>query len=179
MIGLKVLVKRWGSLSLIILAMAMLTINVGQAGESSGLRLEIEPIKQIYSSHEGLVVKFTFTAQEKTKLCLAKDILSQMQISISRPGKGKIPLQPLVLKDNSEIFQQPMKVQWLNSGQSVTLRANLKRYQFVDADQWTPGEYNVSAAFNLCEQTPAEVVTDPGQETPIKAARQGWFMIMI
>lgn len=153
--------------------------SAGQAGEPVALRLEIEPTKQIYSNHEGLVVQFTFKAKEKIKLCLAKDILSQMQISISRPGKGKIPLQPLVMKDNSQIFQEPMKVQWLESGQGVTLRANLKRYRFADEEQWTPGEYNVSAVFNLCEQTPQEVVTDPGQEIPVKAVRQGWFMIMI
>lgn len=151
----------------------------GQAGEPVALRLEIEPTKQIYSSHEGLVVKFTFTAKEKTKLCLAKDILSQMQISISRPGQGKIPLQPLVMRDNSRIFQEPVKVLWLNSGQRLTLRANLKRYQFFSEEQWTPGEYNVSAVFNLCEQSSAEVVTDLGQEIPVKAIRQGWFMIMI
>lgn len=157
--------------------------SVSQAGEpvadSKKLRLEIEPLKQIYSNHEGLVFKFTFTANEKTKLCLAKDILSQMQIAISRPGKGRVALKPLVIQDNSAIFKQPMTVQWLESGESVTLRANLKRYQFVDAEQWTPGEYNVNATFNLCEQTPVEVVTDPGQEIPIRAARQEWFMIMI
>ena len=183
MTGSKVLVKRLWPLCFIILAAFGFLASVSRAGEpasnANSLRLEIEPIKQIYSNHEGLVFKFIFTAHERTKLCLAKDILSQTQISISRPGKGKVPLKPLVIQDNSEIFQEPMKVQWLDSGESVTLRANLKRYQFVDAEQWTPGEYNVNATFNLCEQTPTEVVTDPGQEIPIKASRQGWFMIMI
>lgn len=163
----------------IILVAFCLMASVGQAGEPVGLRLEIEPTKQIYSVREGLVVKLVFKANQKTKLCLAKDILSQMQVSISRPGQGKLALQPLVIKDNSTIFQEPMKVLWLESGQSLTLRANLKRYHFLDTDQWTPGEYNVSATFNLCEQTPAEIVTDPGQEIPVKAVRQGWFMIMI
>ncbi len=151
----------------------------GQAGEPAGLQLDAEPLKQIYSSHEGLVFRFVFTAHSKTKVCLAKDILSQMQISISRPGKGRIALKPLVMRDNSEIFQEPMKVQWLDSGESLMLRANLKRFQFATAEQWTPGEYNVDATFNLCEQTPDESVTDPGKETPVKAVRQGWFMIMI
>jgi hypothetical protein len=164
--------------SIILVALCWLA-STGQAGEPVGLRLEIEPIKQIYSIREGLVVKLIFKANQKTKLCMAKDILSQMDIAIFRPGQGKLALQPLVIKDNSTIFQEPMKVQWLESGQSLTLRANLKRYQFLDTDQWTPGEYNVSATFNLCEQTPAERVTDPGREIPVRAVRQGWFMIMI
>lgn len=155
-------------------------LSAGQGGiAKQGLRFEIEPIKQIYSSHEGLVFRLTFTAQEKTKICLAKDILAQTQISISRPGKGKIPFKPLILRDNSKLFQQPMKVQWLESGEKLTLRANLKRFQFMSDEQWTPGEYNVDATFNLCEQTDAELVTDPGQEIPIRAVRRGWFMIMI
>jgi hypothetical protein len=148
-------------------------------GTPPGLKLQLEPTKQIYTNHEGLVVKFIFTAQSKTKLCLDKDILSQMQINISKPGKGKIPLKPLVLKDNSQIFQEPMKVLWLDSGESLTMRANLKRFQFDNGEQWIPGEYSVNAVFNLCEQTPAETVTDPGQEIPIKSSGQGWFMIMI
>lgn len=152
---------------------------MGLAGEPTGLKLEIEPTKQIYSSHEGLVLKFTFTARSKTKLCLAKDILSQTQVTISRPGKGKVLLKPLVMRDNSALFQEPMQVQWLDSGESLSLRANLKRFQFDDGEQWTPGEYNVDARFNLCEQTPAEEVTDPGQEIPVKAVHPGWFMIMI
>jgi hypothetical protein len=175
----RILVKRIGSLSFIILASLACLIHPGWAGELQRLRLEIEPTKQIYSSREGLVVKLTFTANEKTKLCLAKDILSQVQIAISRPGQGKMALQPLIIQDNSKIFQEPMKVQWLDSGQRVTVRANLKRYRFVDSEQWTPGEYNVNATFNLCEQTPMRMVADPGMEIPIKAVKQGWFMIMI
>lgn len=153
------------------------------AGEASGLvlpglMLKVEPAKQIFSSREGLVTRFTFKAQSKTKLCLDKDILSQMQVTIARSGSGTLPLKPLVLKDNSQLFQEPMKVVWLEAGQSLTLRANLKRYQFDGGEQWTPGEYSVGATFNLCEQTPAQKVTDPGRETPVKSERQGWFMIM-
>jgi hypothetical protein len=175
----RILVKRISLLFFIILATLACMINLGRAGELQRLRLEIEPTKQIYSNREGLVVKLTLTANEKTKLCLAKDILSQMQISISRPGQGKMALQPLIIQDNSKIFQEPMKVQWLDSGQRVTLRANLKRFRFVDSEQWTPGEYNVNATFNLCAQTPTDVVTEPEVEIPIKAVKQGWFMIMI
>lgn len=163
----------------IILICLALCLGWVQAGEPTGLRLQIEPTKQIYSLKEGLVVKFIFTANQKTKLCLSKDILSQMQVSISRPGQGRLALQPLVINDNSTIFQEPMRVHWLEAGQSLTLRANLKRYRFVDTDQWTSGEYTVSATFNLCEQTPSELVTDPGQEIPVKAVHPGWFMIMI
>lgn len=125
------------------------------------------------------MAKFTFLARSRTKLCLAKDLLSQMQVNISRSGTGKLPLKPLVIKDNSQIFQEPMKVVWLDAGESLSLRANLKRYQFDGGNQWTPGEYGVNATFNLCEQTPDPVVTEPGKETPVKASGQGWFMIMI
>ena len=150
------------------------------AGDApAGLKMEIQPTKQIYSIREGLVMKFIFTAQAKTKLCLDKDIFSQMQVTIAKPGIGKVPLKPLVLKDNSQMFQEPMKVQWLEAGESMTLRANLKRFQFDSGETWAPGEYSVNAVFNLCEQTPAEKVTEPGQEIPIKSVGQGWFMIMI
>lgn len=123
-------------------------------------------------------MQFIFTANTKTKLCLDKDILSQLQLSVFRSGQGKLPLQPLVIKDNSHLFLTPMRVVWLLPGQSLTVRANLKRLQFEDGTVWAPGEYNADATFNLCEQTPVEPVTEPGRETPIKAARQGWFMIM-
>jgi hypothetical protein len=102
-----------------------------------------------------------------------------MQVTIVKPGIGKIPLKPLVITDNSQIFQEPMQVLWLESGESVTMRANLKRFQFDNGEEWAPGEYNVNAVFNLCEQTPAETVTDPGKETPIPSTGRGWFMIMI
>jgi hypothetical protein len=149
------------------------------AEEGPGLKLNVEPIKQIFSTREGLVFKYTFTAQRKVKLCLSKDLLSQIQVDISHSGRGKMPLQPLVIQDNSQIYQEPMRVLWLENGQSVTLRANLKRYQFSNGEKWTPGEYSVNTTFNLCEQTPAETVTDPGKEIPIHASQQGWFMIMI
>jgi hypothetical protein len=168
-------------LLIIILVSGLAVAGRGYAtdGDGAGLKLRLEPTKQIYSNHEGLVMKFIFMAQSKTKLCLDKDILSQMQITIAQPGQGKIPLKPLVLTDNSQIFQEPMKVLWLEAGDSVTLRANLKRFQFDGGNQWAPGEYSVNAVFNLCEQTPAEVVTDPGKEIPVKSTGQGWFMIMI
>jgi hypothetical protein len=170
---------RFGLLCFIITLALCFVSNPVHAGDAPGLKLDIEPIKQLFSSREGLVFKFTFRAQSRTKLCVAKDILSQMQVNISRSGTGKLPLQPLVIRDNSQIFQEPMRVYWLNTGQSIALRANLKRYQFNDGEHWTPGEYNVDATFNLCEQTPEENVTDPGKESPIKSSRQGWFMIMI
>lgn len=166
-------------LCFIIAALVLFGLPFSFAGDDALLRLDVEPLKQIFSSREGLVAKFTFTAQKRTKLCLAKDLLSQMQVTISRSGRGKLPLQPLVMRDNSQLFQEPMRVYWLDPGQSVTLRANIKRYQFNEGEHWTAGAYNVGATFNLCEQTPDETVTDPGQEIPIKASRQGWFMIMI
>lgn len=169
--------KNW-ALFTIIPALVWMMAGYVRAGEAPGLLLQVEPAKQIFSSREGLVTRFTFKAQSKTKLCLDKDILSQVQVTISRSGTGKLPLKPLVIKDNSQIFQEPMKVVWLEAGQSLTLRANLKRYQFDGAEQWIPGEYSIGATFNLCEQTPAQNVTDPGRETSVPSQRQGWFMIM-
>lgn len=171
--------KPIGFLLSIIAGLTALLSPLVFASEAPRLKLEVEPVKRIYSEREGLMVKFIFTAQNKTKLCLHDDILSQMQISIHRPGSGKLALQPLVVQDNSILFQKPLQVRWLNAGDTLTLRANLKRFQFADGDKWEPGEYNVNAVFNLCEQTATDYVTDTGKEIPIKAVRQGWFMIML
>jgi hypothetical protein len=68
------------------------------------VEMRLAPLKDIYSRREGIVMQFIFTAKAKTKLCLDKDILSQMQLSVYRSGEGKLPLQPLVIKDNSHLF---------------------------------------------------------------------------
>ncbi len=168
----------WRLLVPIILLLAGLALRAGAAG-TAPLRMDVEPAKQIYTDREGLMVKFILTAREKTKLCLEKDPLSQMRITVSRSGQGKVPLEPLVLRDNRVLFDQNMKVRWLNPGDRVYLRANLKRLRFSGGGRWEPGEYSVSAVFNLCEQTPNEEVNDLGKEIPIPTARPGWFMIMI
>lgn len=149
------------------------------AGEAAApLTLRLEPTKRIFSSREGVTVKFVLTARARTKVCLSKDVLSQMQISVGQSGRGQMPLAPLVLKDNTIRFQQALKVRWLEPGESLTLRANIKRLRFADGQPWAPGEYSVGATFNLCEQTPTEYVTETGQEIPVRAESQGWFMIM-
>ncbi len=172
---------------LFIIAAVCLLVGIGLNGRAAAegpvsgtvpVRLEIEPVKRIYSSREGIMVKFIFTAQARTKLCLEKDVLSQMQVNFYRPGVGKLPVQPLVLRDNKEIFKEKPKVQWLESGESLTLRANLKRFRFAGGEHWIPGEYSVGATFNLCEQTEDVEVSDEGLEIPVKTTRQGWFMIM-
>jgi len=157
---------------------ASTSASVASMPQSSLLQLRLAPQKQIFSQREGLVMQFIFTAKSKTKLCLDKDILSQMQVSLYQAGVGKLPLKPLVIKDNSHLFLEPMRVVWLDSGQTMTVRANLKRFQLDGGSIWSPGEYSVDATFNLCEQTPVEPVTDPGHETPVKAAGPAWFMIM-
>jgi hypothetical protein len=153
-------------------------LNCADAADTPGLKLEVAPVKQIYSNREGLMVKFILTARTRTKLCLAKDLLSQMQVDISRSGVGKLPLQPLVLRDNSALFSEKLKIHWLEPGESLTLRANLKRYRFNDGEVWKPGDYSVGATFNLCEQTADEQVMPGGKEVPVRSVRQGWFMIM-
>lgn len=166
-------------LSLLLMSLTLLfTPNFVLAGEPNPVQLEIIPLKQIYTGHDGLIMKLVFMAKAKTKLCLGKNILGQMQFTVGRAGVGKLPLKPLIIKDNSQIFEQPMKVLWLEAGQSVTLRANLKQFSPDGGERWLPGEYNVGAVFNLCEQNQLEPVTDPGRETPIPSIRQGWFMIM-
>lgn len=176
----------------VIMAMATLLlagrlIGLATPGWGNGqtpppVTLSIEPSKQIFSSREGLVLQFTWKAKGMVKLCLAKDLLSQVQIGISRSGRGKLPVQPLTLRDNSQMFQpvvqEPMRVYRLKAGQSITRRANLKRYRFEENEEWVPGEYSVTATFHLCEQTPGETGTDSETEIPIRAVRPAWFMIM-
>jgi hypothetical protein len=149
------------------------------SSQSDLLRLTIEPLKEIFSSHEGLVMLFKWTAKNPVTLCLTKDFLSQTQVNIYRSGRGKLPLQPLIVRDNTTLYQEPMQVYHLKTGDSISRRANLKRYHFGEGESWIPGEYNVEASFNLCEQTLNEPITDPGQESVIHAVKTGWFMIMI
>ncbi len=165
-------------IAIVTATVALASLSLANTTENSPITLEIEPVKRIYSSREGVMVKFVLKATDRVKLCLAKDILSQVQVNIHRSGSGKMGMKPLVLRDNSEIFQQRLKVRWLESGESVVLRANLKRFQFANGTQWTPGEYHIGATFNLCEQTPNEEVTVSEKEIPIQSTRTGWFMIM-
>jgi len=141
------------------------------------LVLILEPEKRIYSSREGVMVKFIFKASRRVKVCYAKDILSQMQLKISQGGHN-LPLQPLVVQDNSQIFQQPMNIRWLESGQSMTFRSNLKRFKFAEGDQWDPAEYNVSATFGLCDQSEDQPYDPAGKEVPVRTTIPSWFMIM-
>lgn len=147
--------------------------------QSDLIRLTIDPLKEIFSSHEGLVMLFKWTAKKPVTLCLTNDFLSQTKINIYRSGSGKLPLQPLIVRDNGTLYQEPMQVYHLKTGESISRRANLKRYHFGEGKNWIPGEYNVEASFNLCEQTLNEPITDPGQESVIHAVKTGWFMIMI
>jgi hypothetical protein len=167
--------KALGFVISIIAAFILPTMGLAEPG----LKLDVVPVKRIYSSREGLMMKFVFTAQSRTKLCLSKDILSQMRINIHRSGSGKLPLQPLVVHDNSVLFQEPMQIRWLDVGESITLRANLKRFRFADDNKWEPGEYSVEVIFNLCEQTPNDYVTASDKEIPVKSRQPGWFMIML
>lgn len=168
----------WKVLLPIILSLAMAGVLSHAAG-SAPVSMRVEPAKQIYTRREGLMMKFTFTAREKTKLCLDKDPLTQMQLTIHRAGHGKMELQPLVVRDNRALLERNMKVRWLEPGEQVVLRANIKRLGFAGGGAWEPGEYSVRAVFHLCEQTPNPEVTDIGREIPVSTDRPGWFMIMI
>jgi hypothetical protein len=90
-----------------------------KTASTTPITLSIEPNKRIFSSHEGLMVKFTLKAKERAKVCIEKDSLSQFKLQISRSGE-QMPLQPLVVKDNRELFRQHMKVRWLDAGQTLT-----------------------------------------------------------
>ncbi len=141
------------------------------------LALLLEPEKRIYSSREGVMVKFILKATQRVKVCYAKDILSQMQLKISRSGHP-LALQPLVVQDNSEIFQQPVNSRWLEPGQSLTFRSNLKRFHFAAGERWEPAEYTVSATFGLCDQAEDQPYDPAGKEMPIRTVMPAWFMIM-
>lgn len=141
------------------------------------LTIILEPEKRIYSSREGVMVKFVLKASRRVKVCYAKDILSQMQLKIARSGHN-MALQPLVVQDNSQIFQQPMNIRWLESGQSMTFRTNLKRYKFAEGETWEPAEYNASATFDLCDQSEDQPYDPAGKEIPVRTTTPSWFMIM-
>lgn len=160
----------------------MLSATTGHAQNSDPelappLEFTAEPTKRIYSFREGVMVKFILKATRPAKVCLEKDVLTQMQVHISRSGE-ELPLQPLVVKDNRLMFHQPMKIRWLEPGEQLLFRANLKRFQFAGGETWEPGEYNITATFNLCEQTDSVEYDPAGQEVPIKTEQPGWFMIM-
>ena len=97
-------------------------ITAEPADEISPLTLTLEPTKRIYSSREGVSVKLVFRANQRVKLCLDEDILSQVQVAIARSGQGEMPLQPLVMRDNSELFERPRKIRWLDSGSRARSR---------------------------------------------------------
>lgn len=150
----------------------------GYAASKKPVTLTLEPTKRIYSAREGVSVKFTFHANQRTKLCLSRDILTQMQLRIARSGTGVLPLQPLVVRDNSELFAERRKIYWLKPGQRLTLRANVRRFQLNDGETWKPGDYSVLATFGLCAQTPDDYDDPAGEEIPIPSDGLGWFMIM-
>jgi len=144
-----------------------------------GLKLELVPTKQIYSSREGLTLQVILTAKTRTKLCLSRDILNQLKLKVYRSGQGQLKLQPLVLQDNSVAFQDDDPPVWLEAGQKITLKTNLKRYLFSEGASWEPGEYGISGSFMLCGQNEQSTAGDPGKETEIPTLQQGWFMIMM
>ncbi len=166
-------------MSFIILALVAAASTLGYAAGTAPppLRLEIQPSKQIFSNHEGIVTMLKLTATTRTKVCLANDILSQIEMTINRSGVGSLPLLPMVIEDKSQFYQEPLRIVWLEAGQSMSLRLNLKRYLFANGERWKPGNYSTTGTFNLCEQTPATTVTDTGQEIPIKAQQSSGFMI--
>ena len=167
-------------LIVLLFAMACITpTNAEETGttENPSLTLLVEPSKRIFSSREGLMVKFTLKAAERTKVCIERDILSQLTLNISRSGE-LLPIQPLVVKDNRQLFREQMKIRWLESGESLSFRANIKRIQFANGEPWEPGEYNVTGSFGLCEQTPDQFYDPAGEETPVRSKNSGWFMIM-
>ena len=152
-------------------------VHVPATPEPSPVVLAIEPLKRIYTAREGLQVRFTLKALDRAKICVEKDILSQMTLRVSRSGEF-LHLQPLVVTDNRELFHQHMNVQWLESGQTLTFRANIKRFRLANGETWEPGEYTVSGSFGLCEQTPGTLYDPAGKEAPVPAKNTGWFMIM-
>lgn len=147
------------------------------AQEKPLLNISIEPIKRIYSSREGLMTNFIFEANRKTKLCVAKDIMTQMDITVSQAGQ-KVTLKPLVVTDIEKLYQKKAKEIWLEPGETISFRLNLRRLMFASGKSWKPGEYSINTTFHLCPQD----ISDPDSmlfnEIPIEATQPGWLMIM-
>ncbi|MEB3286308.1 MAG: hypothetical protein VKJ04_02275 [Vampirovibrionales bacterium] len=157
------------------------------------LELTLETTQNIYSSRQGLMMKLEIVAKERVKVCLAKDIMSQLQVKVYKSGVSK-PLKPLVINDNSEIFNQPTNNRWFDPGEKMTYRINLKRLGFADGSAWLPGEYSATATYMLCPQTvdkpkfedryesfdafDKNEAESEGEDIPIKAKKMAWFMIM-
>jgi len=138
--------------------------------ETAPLTLELTPLKSIYARHEGLMMQFRLKARERAPVCLPKDFLSQVQLKLYRAGHGALALGPLIVRDSSMAFQEPTRVRWLEPGQSVTLRANLKRFPLADgALQWPPGEYSAQATFLVCGGGSAQPGLPPERAIPASA----------
>jgi hypothetical protein len=155
--------------TLLVLTTTVLTSTA--LAEDIPLDFKLEPSKQIFSHSEGLVMVATWLAKHPVKLCLAKDLLGQMQVEISRSGKGKLSIQPLVIQDNSHLYQEPLQVLNLQTGQSIRRRVNLKRYHFGDGEHWVAGDYTVKASFTLCGN-------DNGSAESTLPSRAAYFMLM-
>ena len=123
------------------------------------------------------MVKLTLKANRRAKVCLAKDILTQVRLKVSKSGQIT-PLKPLVVEDNSTLFDEPVIVKWLDPGQSLTFRTNLKRLNFANGDKWEPAEYNVAATYQLCDQTEDKAYDPAGRELSVPTQKIAWFLIM-
>ncbi len=141
------------------------------------IKFRLEPTKRIFTSREGVRVKLVFTATQRTKLCLKKDVLSHLSIDVYRAGQ-RVLMQPLTVKDTSVLFKQTPKVYWLEAGDSLVRMASLKRYTFKDGSAWFPAEYSVSGRFDLCEQNDRNEVDLLEDAIPVEAEHDAWFMIM-
>ena len=140
--------------------------------EEVPVEFRMEANKQIFSHSEGLVMILSWLAKKPTKLCLAKDLLSQTQVEISRSGRGKLTLEPLVIEDKSKLLDMPAQVLNLQTGQVIRRRVNLKRFHFSGGEHWDAGDYTVKATFSLC--------TGEGKEEEIllPAKQSAYFMLM-
>ncbi|MBY0405818.1 MAG: hypothetical protein K2X66_18085 [Cyanobacteria bacterium] len=143
------------------------------------LSLSIEPVKTIFRNHEGLPMKFIFKAYKATRLCLEKDPMSQFQFQVLRGGAGMLPIAPLVVTDTRELYFEKIRRIDLKPGDIYPIRANLKRFDFSEGEKWLPGDYTVSATFNLCDQSEqAKQDSSGGKEIPIKSTQNGRFIIL-
>lgn len=140
--------------------------------EEAPVEFRLESNKQIFSHSEGLVMILSWLAKKPTKLCLAKDLLSQTQVEISRSGKGKLSLEPLVIEDKSKLLDMPDQIMNLKTGQLVRRRVNLKRFHFNGGEHWDAGDYTVKATFSLCAGADRE------EEIPLPAKASAYFMLM-
>jgi hypothetical protein len=155
----------------LLLMLLAVSVSPAMASEKAPLSIQVHSRKTIYGLHEGIQAQLVFTAIQKTRLCLASNLMQQLQFSVVHQGSGVLAQQPVVINQPSKTTLRYLD---LEPGQSIQRRVNLKQIRFQQNASWPPGEYQVKATFFLCEQQ-----DNPGQnEIPVVSQNRATFLIL-